>query len=422
MTKRSRLLALGLDGVSLDIARALAPECPNLAKITAQATTVRSELPELSPVNWTSFFTGEGPETHGVYGFTRIEPQTYQLAINNFEQVACPTIFDQLGGMGKVSKVINLPTTYPARPLRGMMISGFVADDISRAVFPPFLAAALGEYTLEADTVRGATDPAYLLAELRKTLASRRHALDLLWPDLEWDLFVFVLTETDRLFHFFLPAVLEAAHPLHRDMLALLRLWDALIGDVLGRYEALPGPKRLLVLADHGFTVLKTEVDLNAWLRQRGNLLLTAAPESEWDSSRIAPQATAFALDPGRIHLHCNDVFPASHHTRLDLASLLPQFMNELESLTWRGERVMKRVYLKEELYGTNAVGMAPDLICEPNPGFDLKAKFDRSEIFGLHGRFGTHTADRALFYDSEGDKPESLRDTGKIVLAYFNQ
>ena len=127
MTARSRLCVLGLDGLSLDIANFLAPHCPNLATITTQAGTLRSELPELSPVNWTSFFTGKGPEKHGIYGFTSINPQTYQLFINNFTQVACPTLFDSLGQRAKISKSINLPTTFPARSLRGMMISGFVA-------------------------------------------------------------------------------------------------------------------------------------------------------------------------------------------------------------------------------------------------------------------------------------------------------
>lgn len=420
--ERSRILVLGLDGVSLDIANALAPSCPNLARIADRATTVCSELPELSPVNWTSFFTGQGPEVHGIYGFTQIDPRSYTLSINNFEQVSCPTIFDTLGKQGIVSKVINLPTTYPARPLRGMMISGFVADDLARSVYPPFLSAALGNYTLEADTTRGVSNPEYMLAELRKTLASRRHALDLLWPDLEWDLFVFVLTETDRLFHFFLPAVLDTAHPLHSGMMALLREWDQLIGEVLARYDALPGPKRLIVLADHGFTDLKTEVDLNAWLMQRGNLLLAGSPAAEWDASMIASQTTAFALDPGRIHLHCNDIFPAARNARMALAPLLPQFMDELMRLTWRGERVMKRVYLKEELYGTHATGMAPDLVCEPNPGFDLKAKFDRTEIFGLHGRFGTHTADGAIFFDSERQQPKRIREIGTIITNHFKQ
>ncbi|MBU1612148.1 MAG: alkaline phosphatase family protein, partial [Proteobacteria bacterium] len=394
--------------------------CPNLGRIAAGATTVRSELPELSPVNWTSFFTGEGPEVHGVYGFTAIDPVTYTLSLASSESVRCPTIFDRLGEAGLVSKVVNLPNTYPAKPLRGMMISGFVAERLDRAVYPPFLGAALSDYLLEADTTRGAADPAYLLSGLRRTLASRGRALNLLWPDLEWDLFTFVLTETDRLFHFFHPAVSDPAHPLHADMLALLREWDGLIGEILARYDALAHPKRLLVLADHGFTDLKTEVDLNAFLRKRGNLHLDGLSTDEWDATHIAPRTTAFALDPGRIHLHTRDIFPRATLSRPEAGPLLPGLMDALTSLTWRGERVMKRVLLAEELYGPNRAPGAPDLVCEPNPGFDLKAKFNREEVFGLFGRFGTHTPDGAIFSDSEGARPERLRDVGRIIMEHF--
>ncbi len=420
MTARSRLCVLGLDGLSLDIANFLAPHCPNLATITTQAGTLRSELPELSPVNWTSFFTGKGPEKHGIYGFTSINPQTYQLFINNFTQVACPTLFDSLGQRAKISKSINLPTTFPARSLRGMMISGFVATDIHQAVYPRFLASALGDYLLEADTLRGASDSDYLLQELRKTLASRSHALDLLWPDLEWDLFIFVLTETDRLFHFFLPAVLDAHHPLHHDLLAFLRDWDTLIGQFFSRYKALPEPKRLLVLADHGFCNLKIEVDINVWLKQHAHLILHASPASEWDASHIAPQTTAFALDPGRIYLHCKETFPKAQYQRLELAPLLPKLIEELMLLRWQGQPVFKKIFLKEELYGTTPTGLAPDLICEANAGFELKAKFNRQEVFGHFGRFGTHTANGALFFDSQGEQAHLLRDTGQIILKHF--
>jgi predicted AlkP superfamily phosphohydrolase/phosphomutase len=424
-------VVLGLDGLTLETARALAPHCPNLARLALdhRAATVRAELPELSPVNWTSLSTAEGPERHGVYGFTRLDPRTYTLSLANADDVRTPSIFERLGAAGRTSRVINLPNTYPARPLRGMLVSGFVAEELSRAVYPPFLAHALAGYKLEADTARGAADPAYLLAELRETLASRRRALELLWADLEWDLFVFVLTETDRLFHFFHPAALDAAHPLHADVLALLREWDLLIGEVLARFDALPEPVRLMAVADHGFADLKVEVDLNAWLRGRGNLLGPLAGD-QWDASVMDRRTTAYALDPGRIHLHARDTHPASPHGRMDLAPLLPALQDALLSLTWRGERVMNRVLLAEEIYGPDTPGTpgtpggrapgAPDLLCVPNPGFDLKAKFDRAEVFGLFGRFGTHTEHGAIWYDSGGARPERLRDVGRLILNHF--
>ncbi|MBG0778239.1 MAG: alkaline phosphatase family protein [Desulfovibrionaceae bacterium] len=444
--QRRRLLVLGLDGLPFSLARDLcrAGLLPNLARIalTPNARAIRAELPELSPVNWTSLATAAGPGAHGVYGFTRIDPASYAMALTDADAVAAPTIFDRLGEAGLVSKVVNLPNTYPARPLRGMLVAGFVAPELSRAVHPPVLAPLLARagYRLEADTTRGASDPDYLLAELRATLASRRAALDLLWPDLAWDLFVFVLTETDRLFHFLFPVVLtamrpshDAAHPLHDAVLGLLAEWDALVGAVLDRWDALPGPKEFIALADHGFAALRTEVDLNAWLRAEGFLRVPAhAPDAgrELDATGLGPDSAAFALDPGRIYLHTADRFARGAPWGAEsprARETLARIRRGLCALTWEGEPVMERVWTADELYAGPRRAFAPDLICEPRPGFDLKAKFDRAAVFGRFGRTGTHTASDVFYYrhGREGGVPDdptppTPAGVGAAVLEWF--
>jgi len=421
-TPRKRLVVLGLDGLSLELAKRLGKTFPNIHRIASNATSVSAEIPELSPVNWTSFFTGKGPEHHGVFGFSTIDPATYELSIADRDLVQCKTIFDHLGDAGITSRVINLPNTYPAAPMKGMLVSGFVSHDLAKAAYPPFLAGKLAEmdYKLEADTNRGSSDLPFLLNELRDTLRSRQQALDLLWPDLSWDLFIHVFTETDRLFHFFMDAVLHDDHPQHIECIAFLAHWDHAIGDFLKRYDQLPSPKRLLVLADHGFTELKSEVCINTWLKQNGFLQTEGTPASEWDARVIAPTARAFALDPGRIYIH-DSRFARGTQSDKDKSRLMDSIREGLMSLTLDGERVMEEVHTGCELYPESTSLQTPDLICQTRPGFDLKAKFDRSEIFSHHGRTGTHTVHGAIFHDSEGSIPERMRDTGKIILNHFN-
>ncbi|MDD3310872.1 alkaline phosphatase family protein [Pseudodesulfovibrio sp.] len=420
---RRRLAVLGLDGLPLALARRLGATLPNIGRLAQGATTVRAELPELSPVNWTSFYTGEGPEAHGVLGFSRMDPATYRLDVACAADVRRPTVFDRLGAAGLVSRVVNLPNTYPARPLRGMLVAGFVAPELTRAVYPPFLADLLAKsgYRLEADTTRRNGDLDYLLGELRRTLDSRLTALSLLWDDLAWDLFVHVFTETDRLFHFAMDAVLDPGHPRHDACLAFLKDWDAAIGVFLAKYDALPGEKRLLVMADHGFTRLATEVCVNTWLRQHGYLSLTGTPADEWDASVIAGPSRAFALDPGRIYLHRQGRFARGTVQPEEVEPILEEIRNGLLGLTWNGERVMEQVLRGEECYPGMEGGLRPDLVCVGRPGFDLKAKFDRDAVFGLHGRTGAHTVEGAIFADSQGARPERMRDVGRIVLDHFN-
>jgi predicted AlkP superfamily phosphohydrolase/phosphomutase len=419
------MAVLGLDGMTLEMARRLALEhgLDNLGRIalSGNAREIRAELPELSPVNWTSFYTARGPETHGIFGFTRIDPVSYETAVADATAVRCPSIFERLSERGLTSKVLNLPNTYPAGPIRGMLVAGFVAPELSRAVHPPILAAKLEEigYRLEADTERGRLDHDLLMAELNAALDSRRAALDLLWPDLAWDLFVFVLTETDRLFHFLYPAVLDASEPMHAACVGFLQRLDNLVGEFLERFQALPEPKRLMVLADHGFTGLVSEVDLNAWLRRQG-LLHLANSAGENDARGILPESKAFALDPGRIYLHRKKRFARGSLAEDEAESLRRELVGGLGGLRLEGLPVVRAVHDARQLYPGPCLDAAPDLVLEPEPGFDLKAKFDREEVFSLHGRRGAHTADGAIFYDSRGAAPQRIRDAGALVLDFF--
>ncbi len=420
-----KMVVLGLDGLSLALAQLLCTRrsLPGLQHLLDQgASAMFSELPELSPVNWTSFYTASGPETHGIFGFTQLHPGNYQLQVANFSQVACPAIFDRLGQKGLQNRVINLPNTYPARAIPGMLISGFVATELHKAVYPDFLLPRLRQenYKLDADTSKGGQDPDFLLAELRACLSSRHKALNMLWPDLSWNLFVLVLTELDRLGHFLYPALEEPDHPWHSLCMEFIQEWDGQICDVLTRYQELGDPKRLLVLADHGFQRLKTEINLNSWLLNQGFLKYINTPQNEWDSTVISPESKAFALDPGRIYLHTADRYARGKVSERDRQSLKLELKSGLQSLNFQGQQVMAEILDGDQLYPHCTHGHKPDLVCFPQPGFDLKAKFDHRAMFGFFGRYGTHDARDAFFLDSHGESAQRVRQAGEKVLDFF--
>ncbi len=411
-----KTLVLGIDGLSLSLARHLSEKkiFQNLARIINSPGTiaVQSELPDVSPVNWASFFTGKGPEEHGVYGFTGVDPVGYSLFLSSFNHVQAQPFWDKLGRKGLVCKIINLPCTYPAPQLRGMMISGFVAPELEKAVFPRAILPMLRRinYRLEADTIKGLTRPDLLIEDLKKTLDSRIRAFELFWPDLAWDFFVIVFTELDRLSHFLQDAIIDEGHRLHGRCMELLARMDRAAGTVLSRFHDLTCSRRLLVVADHGFTRLECEVDINAFLRAEGWLTMSRKPENELDLASMDMSSRAFALDPGRIFIHDLTRFALGRVTRYEYGGVREKIKNALLELRHNGEKVMDKVYRGEEIYPGGA-GLAPDLLCVPAKGFDLKAKFDREAVFGHFGRTGTHCSDDVFFHDSEGSRPERVRD-----------
>ena len=243
----------------------------------------------------------------------------------------------------------------------------------------------------------------------------------MLWAGGDFDLFMLVLTETDRLFHFFFPAVAHPEHALHGAVLDLLADWDRAIGLVLDRYDALPDPKRLLCLADHGFTELVTEVDLNVWLAGKGLLKTAPGAQNEWDS-RILPHATAaFALDPGRIYINVKERFARGVFHEHVAEKLALELREELLTLTFEGRPVMEAVHLGREIYDGPMLRRAPDLVCLGRPGLSLTGKFNRTEPFGRFGRTGCHSAHGALFCDTAGERPATTTEAGRIVARFFN-
>ncbi|MEF8942709.1 MAG: alkaline phosphatase family protein [Desulfohalobiaceae bacterium] len=426
--KRPRMIVLGLDGLPHSLAKDLTArhDLPGIkALLQMQAShPIRSDLPELSPVNWTSFYTASGPETHGIFGFTELDPKRYTLYFTDSTQVRCESVFDELGREGRFCKIINLPGTYPAWPVHGILVSGFPAPELSGAVHPKIMGTMLASegYKLEADTRQGRLEAEHLFSELHATLRSRQRALELFWPDLAFDLFVLVLTEMDRMGHFFFPSLRDENDPWHGHCLEVVHRMDRLLQEVLERYEALPEPKRLLALADHGFAELATEVDVNAWLNEAGLLHLQGEPESETDASVIGPGSKALALDPGRIVMHRADRFAKGSLSPAEASSLREEIADALSGLTRGEEPVFEDVLRGEDIYPDCPFPHMPDLVCLPSRGYDLKAKFNRGDVFGHFGRTGAHTADDAFFADSSGADVSTVRQTGQEMLNFFRQ
>lgn len=408
-----RLAFLGLDGVGLDLAQELAKRgvMPNLARLLQQgrAWATRSPLPEVSPVCWTTMFSGVGPGQHGIFGFGQHLPGAYQVHPVDSSAVQAPRLWDILSQAGRPSVVLNVPLTYPASVIKGVMVSGFVAPELSRAVHPPGLLPRLEAmaYRPEADLDKGRDDAAALAADVSRALKTRLAMFRELWRE-EWDLFCAVITDTDRINHFLWPALWDVEHPLAGAALAAYGQVDDFIGWIWHKIsrQVEAGDMALLIAADHSFGPIRSEVYLNPWLMERGYLTV----EGHAGSERILPQTQALALDPGRIYLHYAGRFPDGSILRGQQAEALRQeIAGQLLAMTYQrivrngGEirtetqHPVERVYTREELYHGPQAHLAPDLVAQSAPGFSLRAGLDRGAVFGLSHLRGTHSPRGAM-------------------------
>jgi len=134
---RRRAVIIGIDGVPHSLLtayrkRGIMPELDRLAT-EGQLLRMRSTLPEISSVAWTSFMTGVNPGQHGVFGFMEIKPDTYDFTFPNFSSLRERPFWEREDIR---TIALNIPQTYPARPLNGAMVSGFVALDLQMKLQP----------------------------------------------------------------------------------------------------------------------------------------------------------------------------------------------------------------------------------------------------------------------------------------------
>lgn len=424
--KRARSVVVGLDGMPYTMLKALKEKgrLPNLAALLDKGYFGQMSvcIPEISSVSWSSFMTGAQPGQHGIFGFMDLEPGTYKMYFPNFTHLKKPTMWDELGQQGKKSVVINMPSTYPAARINGALVSGFVAVDINKAVSPkewlPRLKAL--NYRIDVDTKRARLDHEFLFKDLRETLESRQKAVDLFWSEVDWDLFIVVVTGTDRLMHYVHDAYENQAHKWHDAFMDYLALVDQFAGRIYDRFQQLHkshnGPGEFFMLSDHGCTGIESEVYINSWLRQHGYLKFkTSQPETISD---ISDGSVAFALDPSRIYINLRDKYPMGTVCSSDYKRVREELKNGLEQLTFQdNDPILKKVYFKEELYHGPQLNHAPDLIVLPKHGFDIKAKLRTNDVFGRSDLVGMHTQDDAFFYSSNGAACTSIFDVKDIIL-----
>jgi predicted AlkP superfamily phosphohydrolase/phosphomutase len=422
-----RACVVGLDGVPCSMIRRFidAGVMPRLGHVSAAGALrdMTVSLPEISSVSWSTFMTGRNPGEHGIFGFTDLHAGTYTQSFPSFRELKTDTIWDRLGERKMRSVVINQPATYPARPLHGALVSGFVSVHLDKSVFPARYLRTLRdldyEVDLDASTVRD--DPAALFKKLHQMLRMREQLMNMLWEEEKWNLMEVVITGTDRLHHFLFDAYEDENHPHHADFLDYYRAIDAFVGRVYDRFQADKEAKGFFVLSDHGFCQTRHEVNVNRVLADHGFLVLSDPGARDIDA--ISERATAFALDPSRIYIHRRGRFPRGSVGPERVEGLLSEISDVFSRLEHDGEKVIRRVVRGTDVYSGPESGRAPDLVLITANGFDLKGRVQADAVVTPRRLQGMHTWDDAFLATSRpdlipGDRDLTLVDVPGMIMS----
>ena len=426
--KKTKAMVIGLDGVPFTLLSRFIKDgiMPNMAKICAQGNLRKMEVtvPEISSVSWPSFMTGKDPGSHGIFGFTEIIPGSYNLTFPGYSDLKAPTIWDQLEKKGKRSVVINQPGTYPARRINGALVSGFVAIELHKSVFPAKYIGKLRRlnYEIDIDTSRARNNHRFALQELDRTLELRSEAVELFLEQEEWDFFEVVITGTDRLHHYLWHALVDPNHEFHSQTIEYYQKVDKLVGKMAEEYvkatkdDSLEG---FFMLSDHGFCGIEKEVALTRYLAEKG--LMEFETESPEQIGQISENSKLLVLDPNRIYVHTKGRFPKGNVEPGDVSKVLEDAKSALSELEYDGKKLVRRFFMRDEAYHGLYVEQGPDMVAVSIDGFDFKGSIDRKEVFGNFGFTGMHNQDDAFLWTKKPvDETPFITQVAQMILGHL--
>lgn len=388
MTHSRRTVIIGIDGAPYSLIAQLCERgvMPFVDALRGDAVfrPLRSSIPAVSSVSWSSIITGCDPGEHGIFGFSEMMEGTYALSFPNFLSLKAPPFWQDASAP---CVILNVPTTYPAQPLNGCLVSGFISPRLDRAVYPPEELATLEGmgYRIDLDANRAGQSELILYKELRETHALREELAEHLWRKYDPALFMLVLTGSDRLGHFGWHHWEDPGHPSHDEFLDYFRRADATIE----RFAARLGDNdTLILLSDHGMERCAQEVNLNAALIEGGFLSLDEDQGRKY--GRIQEGSVAFALEDGRVYLNEVGRYPKGTVAPERADELLDELTAWFMQMRLGGEPVIRRIYRREQIYRGTQVERAPHLVLLARPGLKPMGRlstepYEPGRLPGMH-------------------------------------
>lgn len=419
--QQRKVVVLGIDGVPFALLNRFMNEgrMPNLSTLTKKGTftSMTASIPEVSSTSWSTFMTGVNPGKHGIYGFTELQKNSYKWRFPNSGDIKSSTLWDVAGRNNKKSIVLNVPSTYPAGELNGILTAGFVALDLKKATYPESAYEYLKGigYKMDVDTQKARQSSSALAEDIDKTFDIRKNAILHFFDNHEWDLFIGVITETDRLHHYLWNALHDSEHSQHTFFLGFYKKLDAFIGEM---YDRAGDDISFIILSDHGFTAIKKEVYINTWLKEKGYLKFrNEKPETFED---MLEESKIFALDPARFYIHLKDKYIHGSVNGSEYDSLRQKLKEELLSLVIDGEKAIKTVFFKEDIYHGSLYDNAPDLVALSYEGYDLKGAINKTELAGKGFLTGGHTREDAVFFINRKIEANDVNiiDVGPTIIS----
>ena len=338
---------------------------------------LRSSEPPITVPAWTCMMTSKDPGQLGFYGFRNRKDHSYEaLYFANSLAVREPTVWNLLSRNRMDSVLIGIPQTYPPKPLRGNLVTGFLAPDNQSTYTHPEdlkeeVERAADGYIIDVKDFR-TDNKDWLKEQVYEMTEKRFRVIHHLLRTKPWSFFMFVEMGPDRLHHGFWrycdPShrLYEPGNPYENVLLDYYVFLDKKIGGVLEQVDL--SSTTVLVVSDHGAKGMRGGICVNEWLAQQGYLRLKETPKAVtrlrmedilWKGTRVWGEGGYYS----RLFFNVDGRETQGVIPPADYEKMRSEIVEKLEALgDEEGKSIGTRVHRPEDLYETTR-NIPPDLI-----------------------------------------------------------
>lgn len=375
---RRKLMVIGLDCAAPELVfDQWLHELPNIRRVMQAGVSgkLHSSIPPITVPAWMSMMTGRDPGQLGLYGFHNRADYSYaNLRIASSASIRERTVWDILGDHGKHSIVIGVPPTYPAKPVRGDLISCFLTPSEAKQFTHPFelgdeVRRLVGEYLHDVKGFR-TDNKEWLLREIYEMTEKRFTVAKHLLATRQWDFFAMVEIGLDRIHHGFWQ-FMDQAHvlypgpnPFQEAIREYHHYLDQRIGELL---EFVDDQTTVLIVSDHGAKRMDGSIALNEWLVKQGYLVLNHYPSQSTRFGQLDvnwQETTAWGEGGyyGRVFINVRGREPSGVVPMAEYETFRQTLKAELEAIPdAAGRPLQTRVEAPEQIY-RDVRNIAPDL------------------------------------------------------------
>ncbi len=375
----SKVLVIGIDCAPPELYyEKWINDLPNFKKLYENGIVARmhTTLPPITCPAWMTMMTSHSPGRLGAYGFRIRKSGTYnEIMIANSYYITSKTVWEILSQHGKRSIVLGVPQTYPPKPLKGVLISGFLTpSDKVKFTYPPEYSEKIkklvGEYKFDVRNFR-TEDKERVKRESYEITDIHFKVFKHLLQTEEWDFAMIMEIALDRMNH----AFWKYQDPQHRrytpdhkyknELLNYAKYLDEKIGEVL---EIIPEDTYIFVVSDHGAQRMDGCIAINEWFIKEGYLKLKSYPsgqtrfqdvEVDWGDTIAWGWGGYYA----RIFLNVKGREPEGKIDKKDYEKVRDEIKQKLSELKdEEGNPLNTLVVRPEEIYPV-VRGDAPDLM-----------------------------------------------------------